>query len=710
MEAEYRHNQVTVLSHLVDTVEKEIQALNDFSARIASQEEVMGLFQASGRDDYSQSFQAAQTLSRLDSVMQLASPQTGFVQNLYLLSPDNHLVWTGNGLYEQDDPLLPDRQLLAELLKDIKGKRVQFFEDPQVCCILFPLPSAYLPVGYLAVSVHNEAIENMIAAVGNVNASRLYITLSDGTVCFRSEMAQTDALEEELLREQGNDEILGNRAVLYRTASTALPVSYAVIVPLQSDDAGLGYLRMTTLISFSVSLLGGLALVFLMARRNYMPVRELVDAARQTIDVPEGEDNEYQLVSGALRLLYEQHDSNQKLITRQNRTLTSYYLAGILKRRIHVQTMDGTARDAISKELGLSNYVILLILFDADAAHAQHSDLNETAYAGVYEVRLEETICERLRPQIRATRATVYDYDAFVLSLEESAMANYQSDIREAVETLCAQFEEQFGCSIYAACSGLHSGMESLPDAYEEVEELMPYAVLSRGEMVYPEDVLSPDVGSLPMDAADGQILTNLVASGDAAALEKQIVSMIDRYSSEGLSFHTIKGLSAGMVCRMMEKTGKLPEKDREKLLHQLSILMRESTLERVRGVVVETGGMICEMTTKPEGTSRKDALIERIEQELSISLYDENLNITFLANRLDMNAKYLSSVYQETTGDNLMDVIHRRRVARFKELMADPKVSVRGAAQQVGYSSVVTLNRWFKKFEGMTPGRWRET
>ena len=67
------------------------------------------------------------------------------------------------------------------------------------------------------------------------------------------------------------------------------------------------------------------------------------------------------------------------------------------------------------------------------------------------------------------------------------------------------------------------------------------------------------------------------------------------------------------------------------------------------------------------------------------------------------------SSVYQEATGVNLMDVIHKRRVERFKELVTKERMSVKDAAAKVGYTSVVTLNRWFKKFEGTTPGKWKE-
>ena len=159
----------------------------------------------------------------------------------------------------------------------------------------------------------------------------------------------------------------------------------------------------------------------------------------------------------------------------------------------------------------------------------------------------------------------------------------------------------------------------------------------------------------------------------------------------------------------MIVSGGPWNENERIQLLHRLSRLDRETTLDRVKGGLCETAELVCQLRRKPEAPNRKDALVRKVERELEAHLYDEEMNIMFLARNLDMNPKYLSSVYQEATGVNLMDVIHKRRVERFKELVTKERMSVKDAAAKVGYTSVVTLNRWFKKFEGTTPGKWKE-
>ena len=59
-----------------------------------------------------------------------------------------------------------------------------------------------------------------------------------------------------------------------------------------------------------------------------------------------------------------------------------------------------------------------------------------------------------------------------------------------------------------------------------------------------------------------------------------------------------------------------------------------------------------------------------------------------------------------EAKGVSIVDTIHRRRIERFKELIQNGDMNIADAAAAVGYNSIATLNRWVKKYEGVTPGQ----
>lgn len=58
-----------------------------------------------------------------------------------------------------------------------------------------------------------------------------------------------------------------------------------------------------------------------------------------------------------------------------------------------------------------------------------------------------------------------------------------------------------------------------------------------------------------------------------------------------------------------------------------------------------------------------------------------------------------------------VLDYIHHRRVQEAKYLICNQKEwSVNELAERVGFSSANTFIRVFKKYEGITPGKYRES
>jgi two-component system response regulator YesN len=65
-----------------------------------------------------------------------------------------------------------------------------------------------------------------------------------------------------------------------------------------------------------------------------------------------------------------------------------------------------------------------------------------------------------------------------------------------------------------------------------------------------------------------------------------------------------------------------------------------------------------------------------------------------------------LSRTFKQETGSTVMDYIITRRVDKAKELLHDPAMSIKRAAESVGYSDLTYFHRVFKKITGMTPGQ----
>ena len=113
-----------------------------------------------------------------------------------------------------------------------------------------------------------------------------------------------------------------------------------------------------------------------------------------------------------------------------------------------------------------------------------------------------------------------------------------------------------------------------------------------------------------------------------------------------------------------------------------------------------------------PSRSTIADMTISYEVQGIINSRYqDPSLCLASIAGELQRSASYISRVFKAQTGRSLVDYINEIRIAKAKELLRrrpnEPQESI---AEQVGISNIRTFQRLFKKIEGITPGRYRET
>ncbi|MFB9276179.1 response regulator [Cohnella cellulosilytica] len=88
---------------------------------------------------------------------------------------------------------------------------------------------------------------------------------------------------------------------------------------------------------------------------------------------------------------------------------------------------------------------------------------------------------------------------------------------------------------------------------------------------------------------------------------------------------------------------------------------------------------------------------------------YQEAISLESVAGQFLVSKEHLSRVFKASTGENLSDYIVRRRMEKARMLIADEGVSIKHAAQLIGYEDVAYFYRVFKKHFGMTPGELRK-
>lgn len=105
----------------------------------------------------------------------------------------------------------------------------------------------------------------------------------------------------------------------------------------------------------------------------------------------------------------------------------------------------------------------------------------------------------------------------------------------------------------------------------------------------------------------------------------------------------------------------------------------------------------------------RNKKITEQIVSIIEDSYTDDNLSITSIACRFGLTAPYISKIFKDTMGEGIQDYINKVRLNKAKALLLGAPANLEHIARKVGYSNSNGLIRVFKKYEGVTPGQFRE-
>lgn len=100
------------------------------------------------------------------------------------------------------------------------------------------------------------------------------------------------------------------------------------------------------------------------------------------------------------------------------------------------------------------------------------------------------------------------------------------------------------------------------------------------------------------------------------------------------------------------------------------------------------------------------DRAIEIIQNNYSNS----DLSLDFVANSLGISASYLSSQFKKTSGKSFVDYLNSYRIEKAKSMLKMTSMTIENIGFQTGFSSTRNFIRVFKRYENVSPGKYRES
>lgn len=507
----------------------------------------------------------------------------------------------------------------------------------------------------------------------------------------------------------------GESYIISYARSTQSNWVYLYSLPRKVFLQKISYLYQYTGFSMLACILLGTLAILLLIRKNYMPVNRLMQnfsAAGGKIEV----ENEYHYLENILSSAMTEKNQIKRQLNQQQDVMRKNYVSALIKGTADTHSMPP---DEFFRSCGISfqSNLFAAVLFyiedegllfteDKNLSDLKRHELLQYAIANI-----SEEIFSRFGT---ALTAEVEGISACLVSLED------KEAVYDKLKTGACQIQEvlreYFGVGITISMGGLHTTYLGIHLSYNEAMEALQYmAVVGAQEIICYQDIPRQRSTGYTYPMNKEQQLINCIQTGNAAGAKEILSEIIHGFYGEGSISPTLqKCLTCDLVCTLMKSLSELGDLFDTNYLEKkidVDLLLSCNSYADIHKQLNSVLERIC-ADCENAAVSKTSSLSQNIKDYIAENYQDPNLTIGVVAEAFHLTGSYITKLYREQTGETVIDYINRFRMNTALDLIKAPEnrlLSIEQISLMVGYDSIRTFNRHFKKVFGTTPSKLRE-
>lgn len=108
---------------------------------------------------------------------------------------------------------------------------------------------------------------------------------------------------------------------------------------------------------------------------------------------------------------------------------------------------------------------------------------------------------------------------------------------------------------------------------------------------------------------------------------------------------------------------------------------------------------------------NRDEYIVQRVQEYIEQHYQDPDLNVGKLCEDMEKSVSYVSKLFKEKTGESVLYYINKVRIENAKRLLRESRqdTGIGEIGKESGFTNSNSFIRIFKKYEQMTPGKYKE-
>ena len=482
-------------------------------------------------------------------------------------------------------------------------------------------------------------------------------------------------------------------------------LSMIEIKELNKESNAIGWF---TFIICTIMLIGILFFAFFGSRRLYKPIGELAATlVKFDKDIPKNKkQDEIALIENQIHHMVEKNAQLESRLQGQIGQLKQYFVSRLLQGKID-KTEIPDKLTSYQYSDSWKQFFVMTIRIDS-LQGTEFEDTNEDLLLFTINNLVEELIPK----ENRMTPVVLSKLQATICLQEKKLDATYIHTVTELVETLQEKVKDELGLSIGVGISNVYIDLSDAEKAFKESKEALRYTLnLGPESIIFFENLEreSSFYTSFPRHIENK--LFDAIKLGDKEAVDENLDQLMNELFDDSVSHTQYEIAIVRFLTDVIELTETLGidvlEFEEHKSLFDQLYDFR--TLNEVKNWFKHT--IIYPVMNKVEKRAQSqyknisDEIIHIIQQE-----FDSDLSLNYIAEKLHYNPNYLSTIFRKETNTSFSDYLALFRINKAKEWLVETDMTVKEIAEKLNYNNSQNFIRSFRKFEGTTPGRFRQS
>lgn len=455
--------------------------------------------------------------------------------------------------------------------------------------------------------------------------------------------------------------------------------------------------RSIILLTIIIIFVGAVLTVFL-ATWLSKPVRQLVRAVRARSSVL-GLSNKNELVflDAAFKRMQEEEEELYKLLKEREQDTRSLALQNLLR---------GEVTEQITELFPHPHYLVAIISIDRYRRYVSHTNPETRSYHRYILISKSES----LFPDTVQAKSVYQGDGCFVIVInyrQEEADSGLE-DIHNALTVVRDSAAELLGYSVTIGVSSQTESISMVTDKAAEAMEAIKHRMIEgSGGIIFWKQETDRGKKYIYPSNSEGRIV-NFLDTGDLDSIIKELalirdeIRSVDYISYDNILF--IYNQLVGVTIKHLRENNISTARIFAGRRNIYSAIASIDTLDELEQYLHGFFGEIIQYLERNPGEVNYGERITRYLEEH----FCEEIVFEDMAKEIGISYSYMRKIAYELTGKSLIDYTNMLRIQKAKQILMESTRSMTQIASEVGYYNVQSFNRFFRKYEGMSPSNYR--